>query len=977
MNFLDTLLNKIKENSPFKCNPFSAINKKELEIQARLAQIIISSTDPEELKNKIVKETATVLEAYRCFLAEYDLSKNNFKKITNAYNAQRDALSLINFDIEANHPSLALKQKYMDSLLIGDCEKFIAENHLEGTSSEEYFKKYNIKASISVRLEFGDTFLGVIIVHYDRKKKHLKEFDLKFLKNLAEHISIALHLSKLYSAEKQEKERERLLRLVVSTMSQDYDLELVSGKVFEILEKIYDVKSLSLETNIKDFENFYLFEQGNNDLDEKKAASQSIFNKIYDSQELAIIKNQTHYIPDTTNFVIQNNLEGSFIDDFFTENGVLSAVIMPTKYEKQNLGVLILHFSKTNPLNKDDLDFISTIKEQLAIAIKQAWDYEKEKLNTIREMTISAITNKMRSSLDLDETLNFICNEIVKYFKIQRVSISIYEDVEDSTEMYVKKEYKISPDIDGISKMENFKKTSIYWRSVILKSSEVMAYESIEDANVPDYIKSDFRKIGVRAIMGVAIEKNGSVWGTVVLSEYNGTRAWSEDEKELLKLISNQIYIAIKQAELYTNVKKNAEREALVRKISEKIRSSLNLEETFTFICEETSKLFNVQRATIVKFYDMEDYENYEIKKEYKTNPALKGLSSTEYTKQAAAYWSKNLIEKNDIFFINEIETSDAPDYFKKCYNSLGVKAMIGSPIKKENVFWGTIVLSDYQNPRHWSQEEKELLQSIATQTYIAINQAELFEKEKLAAERERISRNIIEILRSTMDKNIIKRLFVRNIGKFFNADRVFISEYDPIKKMYMPVDENSEYLSGIDVKSFIGYDWSGKDSIEYIQPILDKREFKIFDWFEYKQNNPAHTDEFISLFEDSSTLSSYNFPIFYQDKIIGFFCIEFTSRVAKLSEEDVNRIRSICTQAGIALYHADLYADAQKAILSKEIFISEVSEKIKPPVKSILEQSIFLSQNEVERNYQIESLHNIINSCNELLELTRNLSAG
>ncbi len=52
----------------------------------------------------------------------------------------------------------------------------------------------------------------------------------------------------------------------------------------------------------------------------------------------------------------------------------------------------------------------------------------------------------------------------------------------------------------------------------------------------------------------------------------------------------------------------------------------------------------------------------------------------------------------------------------------------------------------------------------------------------------------------------------------------------------------------------------------------------------------------------------------------MGYFCIEFTKGSChKLSDEDINRIRSMCTQAGLALNHADLYIKAQEGTRIKE----------------------------------------------------------
>ncbi len=79
---------------------------------------------------------------------------------------------------------------------------------------------------------------------------------------------------------------------------------------------------------------------------------------------------------------------------------------------------------------------------------------------------------------------------------------------------------------------------------------------------------------------------------------------------------------------------------------------------------------------------------------------------------------------------------------------------------------------------------------------------------------------------------------------------------------------------------------------------------------------------DFMSRFEDANVKSSYNLPVLYQEKIIGYFCIEFSGIDCKeLPDEDINRLRSICAQAGIALYHSELYVNAIESAKSKEDF--------------------------------------------------------
>lgn len=345
---------------------------------------------------------------------------------------------------------------------------------------------------------------------------------------------------------------------------------------------------------------------------------------------------------------------------------------------------------------------------------------------TERNNLYRRITETIRSSLNVDETLTFICDEVAKLMNVQRATIVHFPDPENYETYKIRREYKRNQDIKGLTSSEYQKKAAAYWGYNLLNKDKILAFDNIQESNTPDYFRGCYNSLGVKSMIGLPIKRGDNQWGSLVLSEYNQYRHWTDEEKKLLETISDQIFIAINQAELYETVSKTAERERLFRKITETIRSSSNIDETLTFICEEVAKLINVQRATILQFPTCENYEKYTVRTEYKSSPEIKGLSNSEYTTKTAAYWGFCLLNEDKILAFDNIQESDTPDYFKKCYASLGVKSMIGFPIKKEENQWGLLVLSEYNSNRHWSDEEKKLLETISDQIYIAINQAEL-----------------------------------------------------------------------------------------------------------------------------------------------------------------------------------------------------------------------------------------------------------
>lgn len=655
------------------------------------------------------------------------------------------------------------------------------------------------------------------------------------------------------------------------------------------------------------------------------------------------------------------------------EYKVYSALVFPLFHVDEFLGDLVVHYvDKKHNAGEEEINLLTTVSNQIAIAIYQARLFEQTEKQSKKEELLRKIIESIRNTLDTERTLEVICKEVSHLFNVQRVAIVSLPDMKNYEAYSISKEYKTSLDIKGLNDVGDFSKAAAFWGENLVLGKEILDIENIEKADAPEEFKNKYKLMGVKSIIGISIKNGEDVWGNLVLSEYGSYRHWTNEEKVLLKTITDQIYIALKQAEAYSKQKHMAERERLLRSIIEKIRSSLDTEKIFDFVCEEIAKNFNVQRVAISEFLNDCD-KKIVLKKEYKQNPQLLGYSSIEdYTENAN--WVCSILNKNSIFAVDNLHESDVPVFFKNSFMKLGIKSIIGASIKNDEDTWGMITLSEYNEYRKWSDEEKKLLETIADQVYIAINQAELYESQKNMAEREKISRNIVEILRSSMDKAIIKKLFVKNIGKFFGADRVFFSEYDKDKMKFMPVDKDSEYLSSSDEKSFIGIDWAQHCIREYCQSLYEKREIKILSMAEYMKDKQLDGN-IRDLIEESKVKSSYSFPVFYQDKILGTFSLDFTQENTKLSDEDVNRIRSMCTQAGIALYHAALYEEAQKCFQTRNLFILEYSEKIKKPTDEILDKSTQLSENEFERTVQIVYLNQIIEACNELLELTRDIS--
>lgn len=1327
--------------------------KKEAELELLNRQEkIIKAAERETLLRKIT-------EAIRSSLNLDDTLLLICEEIAKAFNVQRTAV--VSFPDPENLEVYAIRKEYKTSKKlkglyetqnISELSKYwgetlfnkgliLALDNIEESDASETFKKIytslGVKSIIGVPIKKGKNVWGNLVLSEYDSYRHWTDEEKTLLATVSNQIYIAINQAEIFEKEKKTAARETILRKIIEAVRSSLDINVVMHNITHEIGKAFNADRCYFRSYDKISDKFL-------PTDVEYLSSSDISSLLHvepDQEALKYFANEIRkqYKGFYPIVVDESFYQNTPLESFIKSIGSKIDYVMPIINRQDELIWLVLHYQKENPkLNEEEKKLLETIAYQIDIAFEQIRLFNVAKKNAERESLLRNITEKIRSSLDIDETIYFICEETARLFNVERTAITMFPNSENLEEFILKKEYRSSPEVKGYSSVQNFDKISAYWGHNLVSAGQVLAFDKIEDSNTPDYFKTSYATLGIKSIMGTVIRKGKEVWGALVLSEYNYYRHWTEEEKTLLKTISDQVYIAINQAELFENEKKAVEREILIREIVSEVSSTLDINEIIHTFVFEIGKLLSAQKVffskydeltntlltpdenseyieapdalryrdmstilddnfpvfceqiksskgimlipDVAKFFkekDLEDNINFESTRKYNFNAAiafpivsqnkLLGFYGIEYEKstdlsqpvidllttlskqtsiamnQAELYQkekttaevektlrevmlssvnifdvkeviasivkeagmlfradrcffaefnaSKNIIlpmldyteyvssenirqivnrqptsEETDVFiedvkqkkliFVeditkielpeitknmliegfsvksygiipvfygeiiygalvlhyvnnykhferNEIDISQAfanqsaivlhqaqlfqqtqlqaekekvireiiseisstldfnqirktlvntlgktlgsdldilyiedpntdkfvtideysvhlssekvmspigtnimeeygwGDYFRSgemgdlvCYNvedfirdynlygaagetfirKYDIKSFIITMIKHAGVLLGVLGINFTKTQRTITEEDVNLVRTVAYQAGLALNRANLYKQTQMQAEREKISKNIVEILRSSMDRKTIIRQFVKNIGKFFEADRVFFSDYDAKNKMYLPVDEFSEYLSSPEEKSFVGYDWSGESSREYIQPLLEKRELNIQCWDEYIKNNQKSQD-FISLFEDANVKSSYNLPVLYQDKIMGYFCIEFTKNDChRLSDEDINRIRNMCTQTGIALYHADLYVKAQESVQSKELFIKNISEGAVEILENIVEISDAMSTTEAQCDMHIKHLNHINESVNKLLNLTNSI---
>ncbi len=221
---------------------------------------------------------------------------------------------------------------------------------------------------------------------------------------------------------------------------------------------------------------------------------------------------------------------------------------------------------------------------------------------------------------------------------------------------------------------------------------------------------------GIASILTVAVRVKGRTIG--VLSLYTASqRDFSPDEIDFLRALADQGAIAIEKARLLERIQKNT---ALFLEFTSTLNSSLDIKEVLNNMTSGISRSLGVKGADIRLLDQPRNtitlVSSYGLREDFFNNPLVNRSDMI-----------KSVLNGN-LVVIENVRDEDVSDSLGELLENEGVKAMMMAPIMARRDVIG--VMSLYcDTPRRFMSDFKALVQSLAHQGGLAIQNASLYLK--------------------------------------------------------------------------------------------------------------------------------------------------------------------------------------------------------------------------------------------------------
>ncbi len=358
---------------------------------------------------------------------------------------------------------------------------------------------------------------------------------------------------------------------------------------------------------------------------------------------------------------------------------------------------------------------------------------------------VNQINNEIRSTLDIEQILTSACRLLGQALNCSRSSILVKESKTDKT-LNTRGEYNA-----GDYPMQLGMKVPImgnpHLEAIISQQESLAVTKFIDFPGLNEQSRQITIDLQIKSMLAVATRYQGEVNGVIGLHQCDREREWTDWERQLLEGVASQLAIAINQAKLYSQTRRQAEQESLLRLISNQIRSTLDLNTILQTAVREVRQLLQCDRVII---YQFQDNWQGKVVVEDMTVPWPSILGDMGADKCFKGNYA-DLYQEGRVRAINDIFNAGLEPCHVDFLDSLQVKANLivpivtsrteensHSPVNQNHQFpgklWGLLIAHECGDMRNWEQQEMELLSQIADQMAIAIQQAELYSQVQDAA---------------------------------------------------------------------------------------------------------------------------------------------------------------------------------------------------------------------------------------------------
>ncbi len=520
-------------------------------------------------------------------------------------------------------------------------------------------------------------------------------------------------------------------------------------------------------------------------------------------------------------------------------------------------------------------------------------DLEQRVAERTKELAaLNAIAATVSQSLELDDVLNDALDKTLEVLEVEAGGIYLLDQEAEVLTVVAQKGF--SPQF--VAGIDRLKVGEGFSGRVVQSCQPLMVRDVSTD---PRLTRMVVREKGLRSWASVPLCSKRKVLGTL-FAITRGYREFTDQDVQLMASIGNQIGVAIENVRLFNAVQRRAEQFHVISKVGGQITSILDIDELLDQMARLIQEAFNYYHVGIGLIEG--DEVIYKVgagllwdTSQLEFQPTRLKVGQEGLTGWVAATGEPLLAP----------DVSQEPRYITMPGSSR-TRSELTVPIKAKGKIIGVL---DVQSDQLDAFDESDLvvLQSLANQAAIAIENARLFTEHERRIDEMAVLNEVGRAISSTLQLDELLDLIHHQVGRVMDTTNLYIAFYDRDEDwVSFPL-----YVEGGQVRWHSRGRKAGRGLTEYVirsrQPLLlpDDVDRRMQELGIEVLGTPAK--------------SWLGVPMIAGDEVLGVIAVQSYTTENVYDEEHLNLLPTIAAQAAIAIENARLYEQARRLAVMEE----------------------------------------------------------
>jgi GAF domain-containing protein/HAMP domain-containing protein len=577
------------------------------------------------------------------------------------------------------------------------------------------------------------------------------------------------------------------------------------------------------------------------------------------------------------------------------DEGLRSLAIVPLSSRGKALGTLFAVTHGYREFTDQDVQLLVSIGHQIGVAVENARLFEAESKRRQEATLLAEMAKLISGTLDLDEVLRLTAEYAVDVFDVHCCCVFLY----DERRGVLRPAAKIGFDEQAAATIAGVTFSP-------RKRMQQTVFESLQPLIIEDVPLDPHLSPGdlldLQSALVVPIEVGGRRLGAVQLGTRRPRRRrFTAEEGELALAMANQAAVVIENARLFEAEQRRVEQFRVISEVGRHLTSILAVDELLAQMTRLIKEAFNYQGVGI----GLIEGERLVFRTgagSFWEDPEFEPLS-LKVGQEGVTGWVAGTGES---LLVSDV--SQEPRYYLPALQeATRTRSELAVPMKAKGTVIGVL---DVESDRLDAFDETDLtvLQSLAHQAAIAIENARLFRDTARQVRELRALADASRIISSVLDQDELLQALYEQITHIAPTDFYLIALYDEttnIVSIEINVDEGVHYPED--------------------QYVLDKGLLKLVIHNRQPLRFHSLTEEKHKLDVEIVPAGSpkvnhgwLGVPMLYGDKVLGAIVVGSYRRGA-FDEGHEQTLTSIANQAAVALENARLYEQAQQLAILEE----------------------------------------------------------